>query len=106
MPASTPALVPVGPAPGDRAIEKMFGDMLIVYDDGTPRTKHVITNMIIEADDAAGTAAARSYFTVLQAVPGVACSRLSASGTATASSAATGSGASPNGASGLISSAT
>jgi 3-phenylpropionate/cinnamic acid dioxygenase small subunit len=35
--------------------------------DGSPRTKHVITNVIVEVDDAAGTAAARSYFTVLQA---------------------------------------
>ena len=36
------------------------------YDDGTPRTKHVTTNLVIDADDAAGTATARSYFTVLQ----------------------------------------
>jgi 3-phenylpropionate/cinnamic acid dioxygenase small subunit len=35
--------------------------------DGLPRTKHVITNLTIEVDDAAGTASARSYFTVLQA---------------------------------------
>jgi 3-phenylpropionate/cinnamic acid dioxygenase small subunit len=39
--------------------------------DGLPRTKHVITNLTIEVDDAAGTASARSYFTVLQATPGV-----------------------------------
>ena len=35
--------------------------------DGIPRTKHVITNLVVEVDEAAGTAAARSYFTVLQA---------------------------------------
>jgi 3-phenylpropionate/cinnamic acid dioxygenase small subunit len=35
--------------------------------DGLPRTKHVITNLTIDVDDTAGTAAARSYFTVLQA---------------------------------------
>lgn len=34
---------------------------------GTPRTKHVITNPIIEVDEAAGTATCRSYYTVLQA---------------------------------------
>lgn len=34
---------------------------------GTPRTKHVITNPIIEVDDTAGTATCRSYYTVLQA---------------------------------------
>ena len=40
------------------------------YEDGTPRTKHVTTNLVVAVDDAAGTATARSYFTVLQAVPG------------------------------------
>jgi len=40
------------------------------YADGTPLTKHVTTNLVVEVDDAAGTAAARSYYTVLQAVPG------------------------------------
>jgi 3-phenylpropionate/cinnamic acid dioxygenase small subunit len=38
--------------------------------DGTPRTKHVTTNLVIDVDEVAGTAAARSYYTVLQAVPG------------------------------------
>jgi 3-phenylpropionate/cinnamic acid dioxygenase small subunit len=40
------------------------------YEDGTPRTKHVTTNLLVDVDDDAGTATARSYFTVLQAVPG------------------------------------
>lgn len=35
--------------------------------DGRPRTKHVVTNTILDLDEPAGTAAARSYFTVLQA---------------------------------------
>ncbi len=39
-------------------------------DDGTPKTKHVMTNVIVEVDEAAGTGTSRSYFTVLQAVPG------------------------------------
>lgn len=38
---------------------------------GTPRTKHVITNPIVEIDEAAGTATCRSYYTVLQATPRV-----------------------------------
>jgi ketosteroid isomerase-like protein len=38
--------------------------------DGTPLTKHVTTNLIVDVDEAGATAAARSYFTVLQAVPG------------------------------------
>jgi len=40
--------------------------MVIVYPDGTPRTKHVVTNPIIDVDDAAGTATCRSYYAVLQ----------------------------------------
>jgi hypothetical protein len=40
---------------------------VLVLHDGVPRTKHVITNLTIDVDDGAGTAAARSYFTVLQA---------------------------------------
>jgi len=40
------------------------------YEDGTPRSKHLVTNVVVELDDAAGTASGRSYFTVLQAVPG------------------------------------
>ena len=37
-----------------------------LYEDGTPRTKHVTTNAIIEVDDAAGNGSARSYYTVFQ----------------------------------------
>lgn len=40
-----------------------------LYPCGTPRTKHVITNPIVEIDEAAGTARCRSYYTVLQATP-------------------------------------
>ncbi|HEX3796432.1 MAG TPA: nuclear transport factor 2 family protein [Acidimicrobiales bacterium] len=40
------------------------------YEDGTPKTKHVMTNMIVEVGDDERSAASRSYFTVLQAVPG------------------------------------
>jgi ketosteroid isomerase-like protein len=35
-------------------------------DNGTPHTKHVTTNAIIDVDERAGTAAARSYYTVFQ----------------------------------------
>jgi SnoaL-like domain len=41
--------------------------LVILHEDGTPRTKHVVTNLTVEVDAAAGTATARSYFTVLQA---------------------------------------
>ena len=36
---------------------------------GTPRTKHLCTNAIIHADDAAGTATAQSNYLVCQATP-------------------------------------
>jgi hypothetical protein len=61
-----------GPVSGRDAIEKMLRDSLIVYDDGTPRTKHITTNVAIEIDEDAGTAVSRSYFTVLQALPDLA----------------------------------
>jgi len=41
---------------------------VIRYECGTPRTKHVTTNPIVEVDEAAGTAACRSYYTVFQQV--------------------------------------
>ncbi|MEV0194890.1 nuclear transport factor 2 family protein [Nonomuraea sp. NPDC050691] len=59
-----------GPVTGSDAIRTMFENTVIIYADGTPRTRHVITNIIVDVDDAAGTAAARSYFTVLQSVDG------------------------------------
>jgi len=42
------------------------------FDDGTPKTRHVTTNLWIEVDEESGTAAARSSFAVLQAAPGLA----------------------------------
>jgi len=57
------------PVRGRDAVEKMFRDTLIVYADGTPRTQHVTTNVAVEVDEQAGTAVARSYVTVLQALP-------------------------------------
>jgi 3-phenylpropionate/cinnamic acid dioxygenase small subunit len=57
---------------GREAIEKLLNDSVIVYDDGTPRTKHLTTNVAIEVDEGAGTAVSRSYFTALQQTPGFA----------------------------------
>lgn len=36
---------------------------------GSPRTRHVITNPIVEIDEAAGTASCRSVYTVFQQTP-------------------------------------
>ena len=60
---------------GDTVIEGASGMLAVwkshvrLYPDGTPRTKHVVTNPIIEVDEAAGTATSRSYYTVLQSTP-------------------------------------
>jgi len=61
-----------GSVSGGSAIEKMLQDKVIIYEDGTPRTKHVTTNVAIEIDHDAGTAVSRSYFTALQALPDLA----------------------------------
>ena len=44
----------------------MYQSSTRLYPCGTPRTKHVTTNAIIETDDDAGTAAGRTYYTVFQ----------------------------------------
>lgn len=38
----------------------------IRYPDGTPRTRHVVSNPIVEVDEQAGTATCRSCYTVFQ----------------------------------------
>jgi hypothetical protein len=55
---------------GSAAVLEVLTSRVRLYD-GTPRTKHVTTNLIIEVDEPAGTATARSYFTVLQAADGL-----------------------------------
>ena len=54
---------------GRQAVADVFRAMVRVYDDGTPRTKHVTTNLQLEVDEASGTAEARSYVVVFQALP-------------------------------------
>jgi 3-phenylpropionate/cinnamic acid dioxygenase small subunit len=44
----------------------IWRSLIVLHPDGTPRTKHVTTNPIIEIDEGAGTASCRSYYTVLQ----------------------------------------
>ena len=55
---------------GGDAIEALYARTTRRYEDGTPHTKHVMTNVMVDVDDAGATARSRSYFTVLQAVPG------------------------------------
>jgi hypothetical protein len=51
---------------GFHQVLQMYEDWTKRHEDGTPRTKHVTTNLIMEVDDELGTAQCRSYFTVLQ----------------------------------------
>ncbi|MCB1689681.1 MAG: nuclear transport factor 2 family protein [Halioglobus sp.] len=47
---------------------KMYQLSCRLYDEtGTPRTKHLTTNVIIELDENGSEASARSYYTVIQA---------------------------------------
>ena len=51
---------------GVDAVRKLYESSTRLYDDGTPRTRHVTTNVIVEVDDGADTATARSSYTVVQ----------------------------------------
>lgn len=46
---------------------QVWKSAMIIHENGTPKTKHVITNPIIQVDRKANTATCRSYYTVLQA---------------------------------------
>jgi hypothetical protein len=55
--------------PVRRGVEEVLAVLrrVVILHEGTPRTKHVTTNLSLEVDATDGTATARSYFTVLQA---------------------------------------
>ena len=59
------------PAPGVELqgvdeVRALYDGSTRLHEDGTPRTRHVTTNVIVEVDESAGTGSARSSFTVLQ----------------------------------------
>lgn len=51
---------------GRDAVLALYRSSTRLYEDGSPHTKHVTTNSIIEVADDGATASARSYFTVFQ----------------------------------------
>jgi len=59
-----------GPALSAAQVERVNRELVILHEDGTPRTKHLTTNLSIELDEPACKARARSYFTVIQGVSG------------------------------------
>ena len=55
---------------GPAAVQSLYERTTRRYEDGTPRTKHVMTNVMVDVAPDGISATSRSYFTVLQAVPG------------------------------------
>jgi ketosteroid isomerase-like protein len=55
---------------GVDAVQALYERTTRRYDNGTPRTKHVMTNVMVDVADDGASATSRSYFTVFQAVPG------------------------------------
>ena len=51
---------------GRDAVRRLYAGATRLYENGTPLTRHVTTNVIVEVDDDAGTAATRSAYTVFQ----------------------------------------
>jgi SnoaL-like domain len=58
-----------GPVRGAAAVTALARQVLQTYEDGTPRTRHVTTNLFIDIDEPGGAARSRSYFTVVQSLP-------------------------------------
>lgn len=54
-------------AEGAGAVTRLYETTTRRYDDGTPKTRHIVTNVVVELDPESGTATARSRFTVYQA---------------------------------------
>ncbi len=56
---------------GREAVAGLYRATTRRYGDGTPRTRHLTSNLWLAVDEEAGTAEARSSFTVLQATEGL-----------------------------------
>jgi SnoaL-like domain len=50
---------------GSEEVKPIYAQIKI-HDDGTPRTKHLLTNLTIDLEPGASTASSRCYWTVLQ----------------------------------------
>jgi 3-phenylpropionate/cinnamic acid dioxygenase small subunit len=63
-----PEATPEQTITGRERVLEMYRGSTRIYDDGSPHTKHVTSNSIIEVPEGASTGSARSYYTVLQQV--------------------------------------
>lgn len=57
------------PATGTEEVRELVGRVVILHD-GSPRTNHVMANMLIDIADDRSSAVARSYVQVLHGLPG------------------------------------
>ena len=62
-------LVGAGAAKGAQQVLHTFRSNVRTYD-GVPRTRHVVTNVVIDVDDDGSSGTARSYVQVLHQAPG------------------------------------
>ena len=51
---------------GSADILSVYKHSIIIHGNGTPKTKHITSNIIFDIDEGNGLAKTRSYFTVLQ----------------------------------------
>ena len=51
---------------GRERVLEMYRSATRLYPDGTPRTRHITTNALVEVADDTGVGSARSYYTVMQ----------------------------------------
>ncbi|MFT5605211.1 MAG: 3-phenylpropionate/cinnamic acid dioxygenase small subunit [Paracoccaceae bacterium] len=56
---------------GYNAVLDMYNNSTRLFECGTPKTRHIISNVMIEVDSNGLTAKAQAYFTVVQATPGL-----------------------------------
>lgn len=54
---------------GAARVRQMYEMATRIYEDGTPKTKHLTSNVQLHIDDAQGTARGTSYYCVTQATP-------------------------------------
>ncbi len=58
------------PIDGPEEIERFYAEQVVTYKNGDPRTRHLISNQLIELAEDGLSASSRCYFTVLQRAPG------------------------------------
>ena len=57
---------------GADAVRRLYEETNRVHDDGTTRTRHLNTNIVVDVDESAGSASVRSSFVVFQQTPNLA----------------------------------